>query len=423
MGAIVLGNGSNDVLELVALAFLGPGRAAVFSQHCFAVYPLATQARGARSIVVPAKNFGHDLEAMAKAIDDETYVVWIANPNNPTGTFARHEEIEAFLKRVPERVLVVLDEAYNEYLPAELRGDSVKLLKRHPNLVVTRTFSKAYGLAGLRVGYALAHPSVADVMNRVRQPFNVNSIALAAARAALDDMEFVARSYAENLQGLKHIEEGSRALGLDYIPSHGNFITVRVGKAPEIYKRLLRRGVIVRPVGGGYGLPEHLRVTIGTAEENERFLSALAASLGRNEARRHRRRTDRRFIRPRAEAGEDSLDRWSASGRNAANLKLALERGIIDAIAPDPAAAARDADLVLVATPVAQFPAVFASLAESKALITDGGSTKRDVIAAARKALGKRIRALRARAPDRRRREKRRRRCQGRAVPGPRAWC
>ncbi|HYI87549.1 MAG TPA: histidinol-phosphate transaminase [Burkholderiales bacterium] len=279
MGAIVLGNGSNDVLELMALAFLGPGRAAVLSQHCFAVYPLATQARGARSIVVPAKKFGHDLEAMAKAIDDETYVVWIANPNNPTGTFARHEEIEALLKRVPERVLVVLDEAYNEYLPAELRGDSVKLLKRHPNLVITRTFSKAYGLAGLRVGYALAHPSVADVMNRVRQPFNVNSIALTAARAALDDMEFVARSYAENLQGLKHIEEGSRALGLDYIPSHGNFITVRVGKAPETYKRLLRRGVIVRPVGGGYGLPEHLRVTIGTAEENERFLSALAASL------------------------------------------------------------------------------------------------------------------------------------------------
>ena len=279
MGAIVLGNGSNDVLELAALAFLGPGRAAVFSQHCFAVYPLATQARGARAIVVPAKNYGHDLEAMARAIDDETYVAWIANPNNPTGTFARHEAVEAFLKRVPERVLVVLDEAYNEYLAPELRGDTVKLVKRHPNVVVTRTFSKAYGLAGLRVGYALAHPSVADVMNRVRQPFNVNSVALAAATAALDDMEFVARSYAQNLQGLRRLEEGSRALGLEYIPSHGNFITVRVGKAAEIYKRLLRRGVIVRPVGGGYGLPEHLRVTVGTAEENDRFLAALTASL------------------------------------------------------------------------------------------------------------------------------------------------
>jgi histidinol-phosphate aminotransferase len=279
MSSIVLGNGSNDVLELVALAFLGPGRAAVFSQHCFAVYPLATQARGARSIVVPAKDYGHDLEAMARAIDEETYVVWVANPNNPTGTFARTEEVEAFLKRVPERVLVVLDEAYNEYLAPELRGDTVKLIKRHPNLIVTRTFSKAYGLAGLRVGYALAHASVADVMNRVRQPFNVNSIALAAAVAALNDMEFVARSYAENLQGMRQLEDGARTLGIDYIPSYGNFITLRVGKAAEIYKRLLRRGVIVRPVGGGYGLPEHLRVTIGTAQENERFLGALAASV------------------------------------------------------------------------------------------------------------------------------------------------
>jgi histidinol-phosphate aminotransferase len=279
MAAIVLGNGSNDVLELVALAFLGPGRAAVFSQHCFAVYPLATQARGARSIVVPAKDYGHDLEAMAKAIDDETYVAWLANPNNPTGTFVRAEGIEAFLRRVPERVLVVLDEAYNEYLPHDLKADSARWLKRHPNLVITRTFSKAYGLAGLRVGYALAHPSVADVMNRVRQPFNVNSIALVAAAAALDDMEFVARSYAENLQGLRQLEEGSNSLGLEFIPSYGNFITVRVGRAAEIYKRLLRRGVIVRPIGGGYGLPEHLRVTVGTAQENEKFLGALAASL------------------------------------------------------------------------------------------------------------------------------------------------
>jgi histidinol-phosphate aminotransferase len=262
----------------VALAFLGPGRAGVYSQHAFAVYPLATQARGARPIVVPAREYGHDLEAMAKAIDDETYVIWLANPNNPTGTFARGEEIEAFLRRVPERVIVVLDEAYNEYLTPDLRADSVKWLKRHPNLVITRTFSKAYGLAGLRVGYALAHPSVADVMNRVRQPFNVNGIALAAATAALDDMEFVARSYADNLQGMKQIEEGARSLKLGFIPSHGNFITIKVGKAAEVYKRLLRRSVIVRPIAG-YGLPEHLRVTVGTAAENEKFLGALAASL------------------------------------------------------------------------------------------------------------------------------------------------
>ena len=282
MSSIVLGNGSNDVLELVALAFLGPGRAAVYSQYAFAVYPLATQARGARSIVVAAKDYGHDLDAMAKAIDDETYVVWVANPNNPTGTFAAAAQVEAFLKRVPERVLVVLDEAYNEYLAPDLRADTVKWLKRHPNLIITRTFSKAYGLAGLRVGYALAHPTVADVMNRVRQPFNVNSIALAAAAAALDDMEFVARSYAENLNGLRQLEDAARALGLDFIASHGNFVTIRVAQggrsAADVYKRLLRRSVIVRPVAG-YGMPEHLRVTVGTAQENEKFVSALSASL------------------------------------------------------------------------------------------------------------------------------------------------
>jgi len=278
-GAIVLGNGSNDVLELVALAFLGPGRAAVFSQHCFAVYPLATQARGARAIAVPAKDYAHDLDAMAAAIDDETYVCWVANPNNPTGTHARPDELEAFVRRIPERVIVVIDEAYNEYLAPELKSDTVKWLKRHPNLVVTRTFSKAYGLAGLRVGYALAHPSVADIMNRVRQPFNVNSLALVAATAALDDMEFVAKSYVANLAGMRQIEDGAKKLGLEWIPSHGNFITLRVGKAGEVFKRLLKRGVIVRPVGGGYQLPEHLRVTIGTEAENERFLIALAASL------------------------------------------------------------------------------------------------------------------------------------------------
>lgn len=279
LGSIVLGNGSNDVLEIVASAFLGPGRAAVFSQHCFAVYPLATQARGARSIAVPAKNYGHDLDAMLAAIDEETYVVWIANPNNPTGTLLQPDVLEAFVKKVPERVLVVVDEAYNEYLPPEFKSETVKWLKRHPNLIVSRTFSKAYGLAGLRVGYAFAHPSVADIMNRVRQPFNVNSIGLAAATAALDDMEFVARSFAENLQGLRQVEEGVKTLGLDWIPSFGNFITVRVGKANDVYRRLLKRGVIVRPVGGGYQLPEHLRVSIGTPAENERFLMALAASL------------------------------------------------------------------------------------------------------------------------------------------------
>ena len=277
MDSIVLGNGSNDVLELVAMAYLGVGSSAVYSQHSFAVYPLATQARGARGINVPAKNYGHDLEAMAKAVAGDTRVVFIANPNNPTGTFVPYDDIAAFLKAVPA-CIVVLDEAYNEYLPPEFRIDTTKWLKRHPNLVITRTFSKAYGLAGLRVGYAMAHPAVADLMNRVRQPFNVNSIALTAAAAALDDLEFVARSYAENRSGMKRIEEGAAALGLEFIPSYGNFISLRVGKAGEVFKRLLKRGVIVRPVAG-YELPEHLRVSIGTPEENERFLTALAASL------------------------------------------------------------------------------------------------------------------------------------------------
>ena len=278
MSSIVLGSGSNDVLELVSLAFLGAGRSAVHAQHAFAVYALATQGRGARAIVVPAKDYAHDLEAMAKAVEPDTHVAWIANPNNPTGTLALPDAVEAFVKRVPERVIVVLDEAYNEYLPADRKGDMVRLLKRHPNVVVVRTFSKAYGLAGLRVGYALAHPSVADMMNRVRQPFNVNCIALAAAAAALDDMEFVARSYAENLQGLRQLQEGAVELGLDWTGAYGNFITLRVGKAPDVYKRLLRRGVIVRPVAN-YGLPQHLRVSVGTAEENGKFLAALAASL------------------------------------------------------------------------------------------------------------------------------------------------
>ncbi len=275
---LTLGNGSNDILELAASTMLAPGTSAVYAQHSFAVYALATQARGARAIVVPAREYGHDLDAMAAAIAPDTRVVFVANPNNPTGTFLPHERVAAFIAKVPSNVLVVLDEAYNEYLTPDLRADTVKWLKRHPNLVITRTFSKAYGLAGLRVGYALAHPSVADVMNRVRQPFNVNSIALAAAQAALNDMEFVARSYAENLQGLRQLEEGAHQLGLEFIPSHGNFITIRVGKAAEVYKRLLRRSVIVRPVAG-YGLPEHLRVTVGTAQENEKFLAALAASV------------------------------------------------------------------------------------------------------------------------------------------------
>jgi histidinol-phosphate aminotransferase len=276
---IVVGNGSNDLLEMAASVFLAPGRSAVYSQHAFAVYPLATQARGAKSIVVPAKNYGHDLEAMLAAIAPDTRMAFIANPNNPTGTFVPGAELEAFLALVPREVAVVVDEAYTEYLPRELRYDSVAWLAKYPNFILTRTFSKVYGLAGLRVGFGFMQPAVADLLNRVRQPFNVNSLALAAACAALKDRKFVEKSVKMNRSGMVVLERSFRKLGLEYIPSCANFICFRVPQADAVYEKLLRQGVIVRPVAG-YGLPEHLRVTVGTPKENERFLKALAAALG-----------------------------------------------------------------------------------------------------------------------------------------------
>jgi histidinol-phosphate aminotransferase len=284
MDGIVLGNGSNDVLEMVAGASLAPGRSAVYSQHAFAVYPLATQARGAKGIVVPAKNYGHDLPAMLKAIEPETRVVFIANPNNPTGTLLAGGELEAFLEAAPTDVVVVIDEAYNEYLPAAARYDSLQWLVRHRNLVITRTFSKAYGLAGLRVGYALCDPSIADLLNRVRQPFNVNNLALVAAIAALDDAPFLRQSHELNLAGMAQLTAGFERLRLAWIPSFANFVTVEIpraggaNQAGAVYQKLLRAGVIVRPVAG-YALPDHLRVTVGLPEENERFLAALAGAL------------------------------------------------------------------------------------------------------------------------------------------------
>ena len=275
---LVIGNGSNDILELASQAFLAPGLSAVYSRHAFAVYPLATNARGARGIEVAAKNFGHDLDAMAAAIEPQTRVVFIANPNNPTGTFVPGAELEAFLAEVPRHVLVVLDEAYTEYLAPEQRYDSIAWLARFPNLLVSRTFSKAYGLAGLRVGYAIAHPEVADLMNRVRQPFNVSSVALAAAEAALDDDEFLARSAEVNRRGMAQLVAAFRELGLEWIPSAGNFVTFKVGDAIGVNQALLRQGVIVRPIAA-YGMPHWLRVSIGLPEENARFIEALRQAL------------------------------------------------------------------------------------------------------------------------------------------------
>jgi len=275
---IVLGNGSNDVLELAARAFLTRDDSAVYSQHAFMVYALAVQAIGARPIEVAAKAYGNDLEALASAIRADTKMVFLANPNNPTGTFSAWEEVRAFVRRVPGNVLVVLDEAYGEYLPDALKSPTPGWIAEHPNLVISRTLSKAFGLAGLRVGYGLAHPEVAEVMNRVRQPFNVNHLAMVAACAALDDDVFIAESRRVNAAGLAQLAEGFKRLGLEYIPSFGNFITVRVGNAARVYQSMLEEGVIVRPIAG-YGMPEHLRVTVGKPGHNERFLAALARAV------------------------------------------------------------------------------------------------------------------------------------------------
>ena len=275
---VVLGNGSNDVLDLIARVFLAPGRSAVFAQHAFAVYPLATLSTGAELIPVPAKNYGHDLAAMQSAIRPDTRIVWIANPNNPTGNFLPYAEVRAFLESVPKNVIVVLDEAYNEYIPPEARVDTATWIGDFPNLVVCRTFSKIYGLAGLRVGYALASIEVADLMNRVRQPFNVNNLALAGAIAALDDTDFLTASYTLNRAGMTQIVTALERLKLEYIPSYGNFVTFRAGDAARVNQQLLRQGVIVRPIAG-YGLPEWLRVTIGTEAENARFIEALEKAL------------------------------------------------------------------------------------------------------------------------------------------------
>lgn len=274
-GQIVLGNGSNDVLELIARVFLAPGRESIFSEHAFAVYPLATMAAGGRCVQVAAHHYGHDLAAMRAAVTPATRVIWIANPNNPTGTFLPFAEVKTFAASLPDEVVVVLDEAYNEYLAPADRAETTYWLAEHPNLVITRTFSKIYGLAGLRVGYALASIAVADLLNRIRQPFNVNSLALVAAEAALDDHAFVAESYRLNQLGMAQLVAGSKRLGLEHIPSHGNFVCIRVGDAAAVNQRLLRAGVIVRPIAA-YGLGDFLRVSIGTESENARFLEALA---------------------------------------------------------------------------------------------------------------------------------------------------
>jgi len=282
---LTLGNGSSDILDFAVRAFVTAENEVVFSEHAFAIYPILTQAAGARAVVVPARRWGNDLPAMRQAIGPKTRLVFIANPNNPTGTWHARAELEAFLTGLPPHVVVVIDEAYFEYasyapLGARDYPNALDWVGRFPRLIVARTFSKVYGLAGVRVGYGVSQPAAADLLNRVRPPFNVNSVALAAATTALDDEVHLNKTLEITAKGMHQLVAGFVELGLGHIPSVGNFVCVDVGKpAGPVYEALLREGIIVRPVAN-YGMPNHLRVTVGLPEENTRFLTALEKVLG-----------------------------------------------------------------------------------------------------------------------------------------------
>jgi len=281
LNTITLGNGSNEILELIARAFVTSDHSVVFSAHAFAVYPLVTQAIGAKMLMTPAINWGHDLTAMQKAIDTDTRLIFIANPNNPTGTWVDKTSLQEFLESVPANIIVVIDEAYYEYACENPNyPNSLEWLTSYPNLIVTRTFSKAYGLAGLRVGYSISHPQIANILNRVRQPFNVNNLALCAGVAALNDTEYLAKSIELNRAGMQQLIKAFTDMKLSYIPSLGNFLAVEVGDGTQVYEDLLAKGVITRPIGGGYGMPKHLRISVGTETENIMFINALKQVIG-----------------------------------------------------------------------------------------------------------------------------------------------
>lgn len=275
---LILGNGSNEIIEFVAHALLGPGANIVVSQYCFAIYPIAAKLFGADVVTVPAKNHGHDLPAMLKAITGHTRIVFVANPNNPTGTLAPREEVIKFVNEVPDHVLLVMDEAYIEFL--EDAVDLVPLIRlgARKNLILMRTFSKIYGLAGLRVGYGIAEAGLVSALEKIRQPFNLNLLAQTAALAALDDDEHVRKTRANNFAGLDFFARALRSLNLEFVPSHANFILVRVGEGQKVFESMQKLGVITRPMGG-YQLPEWIRISIGTRQENERCLNALKDSL------------------------------------------------------------------------------------------------------------------------------------------------
>ena len=276
---ITLGNGSNDLLELFAHTFATEGDEIIYSQYAFIVYPLVSKAIHAEAKEIPAKDWGHNLNGFLTALSGKTKLIFIANPNNPTGNFLTEKELEDFLAKVPENVIVVLDEAYTEFTQPEERVDSFGLLKKYPNMIISRSLSKAYGLAGLRIGYAVSNPEIADLLNRVRQPFNCNSLALTAAVAVLNDEAFIEKVAENNRKEMARYEQFCQQYGLDYIPSKGNFITIDFKQpAAPIYEALLREGVIVRPLAA-YNMPNHLRVSIGLPHENEQFFTALCKVL------------------------------------------------------------------------------------------------------------------------------------------------
>ncbi len=274
-----LGNVSSEILELVARTFVTPENQVIFSEHAFAVYPILTQAVGAEAVITPAKNWGHDLDAMRNAVTDRTRLIFVSNPNNPTGTWLTSDQLHKFLSSIPDHIFVLVDEAYFEYVEEADYPSSIKWINEFPNLIITRTFSKIHGLAGLRVGYGISHPEVAELLNRVRQPFNSNSLALAAAKAALQDSDHINRSIETNSAGLKQLIAAFKKMGLKYIPSVGNFICVEFEQdGLEIYKALLHKGMIVRPIGV-YGMPNHLRITVGSEQENKQFIQSLGEVL------------------------------------------------------------------------------------------------------------------------------------------------
>ncbi|MEL5848329.1 MAG: histidinol-phosphate transaminase [Candidatus Igneacidithiobacillus chanchocoensis] len=276
---ILLGNGSDEIFTMLCRCFAGPGVEFIVSQYAFASYAIAARSVGAELVQVPAQDYGHDLDAMAARIGPSTRLVFLANPNNPTGTSFTGVALDAFLAKVPEHVLVVLDEAYAELMTAVDYPNGIDRLARHPNLLITRTFSKAYGLAGLRCGYAVAAPELIALLERLRLPFNSNSLAQVAAIAALDDTEHLAAALANNRAGLALIEKGLHEYGLTTLPAAGNFITFFTPRpAQDLYQALLQRGVIIRPLGP-YGMSSHLRVSIGLPEENQRFLQTLGEVL------------------------------------------------------------------------------------------------------------------------------------------------